>query len=361
VSSLTQPKVTFVKNAGAAAEKIEVVNYWMDATPPDVSDEGGNPPKGWSRPYVDVTADITCTAEWKTKYDVKFDVQQKCEPPETVRIYEGFTVERPEQPQAVGYVFGDWYKTNAYETKWDFDNDTVQSDTTLWGSWAANSLTLEYDRNYSGAAEMQPQHYSYDEQITLSSEPVRKYNVTYRYNYEGGADPAAEEYAWTFGEWNDKADGAGAHSYSAGEKCKNPNGASSGSTKLWAKWADQTGVTLPSPTPPAKYESLGWYTAAEGGDKVGAFGASYVPTADLTAYAHWQKQTEITVTYTIETFGASPVVNTYIDGAAAHDPFTCSYGSNTFSFSVIGSRKARVDIGITDASLYAVFFNGGRV
>lgn len=40
---------------------------------------------------------------------------------------------------------------------------------------------------------------------------------------------------------------------------------------------------------------LGWYTAAEGGERVGGSGDSYTPTGSVTLYAHWSEMPAVTL------------------------------------------------------------------
>lgn len=47
-------------------------------------------------------------------------------------------------------------------------------------------------------------------------------------------------------------------------------------------------VSLPEPSRDG-FDFVGWYTQASGGTLVGAAGASYKPSADITLYAHWAK------------------------------------------------------------------------
>ncbi len=62
-----------------------------------------------------------------------------------------------------------------------------------------------------------------------------------------------------------------------------PNG---GSVLLKAQWSAMPAITLDTPERDG-YTFLGWYTAAEGGTKVGNAGESYTPTRSITLYAHW--------------------------------------------------------------------------
>lgn len=56
---------------------------------------------------------------------------------------------------------------------------------------------------------------------------------------------------------------------------------------LTAKWRDGS-VVLPNATRPG-YKLIGWYTAPNGGSKVGNAGETYTPTSSTTVYAKWDK------------------------------------------------------------------------
>ena len=60
----------------------------------------------------------------------------------------------------------------------------------------------------------------------------------------------------------------------------------SGQSNTTASSTGGSAVTLPSPTRTG-YSFDGWYTAASGGSLVGAGGASYTPSGNITLYARW--------------------------------------------------------------------------
>lgn len=67
------------------------------------------------------------------------------------------------------------------------------------------------------------------------------------------------------------------------------------------------GVTVTLPTATKEHYVIdGWYTAAEGGTKVGDVGDTYTPTGDTTLYAHWAKA-KYTVTLTSGTGGHASI------------------------------------------------------
>ena len=61
-----------------------------------------------------------------------------------------------------------------------------------------------------------------------------------------------------------------------------------GTTDLYAHWSAMPAVTLPTPTRDG-YTFLGWYTAAEGGARVGGSGDPFTPTGTTDLYAHWEE------------------------------------------------------------------------
>ena len=68
-------------------------------------------------------------------------------------------------------------------------------------------------------------------------------------------------------------------------------------------------ITLPTPTW-AGYRFMGWYTAANGGDKVNE--NPYTPTSDITLYAQWEK--EYNVTYNANDGSTTCAGDAYIAG-----------------------------------------------
>lgn len=53
----------------------------------------------------------------------------------------GAKVTKPADPTRNGFSFGGWYKDEACNTAWDFANDTVTEDTTIYAKWTAIPVT----------------------------------------------------------------------------------------------------------------------------------------------------------------------------------------------------------------------------
>lgn len=74
---------------------------------------------------------------------------------DTQLISNGGKASEPEDPTRTGFLFEGWYKDEGYTEKWDFANDTVTLDTTLfakWGTFSAHSITSDgtYDMGAYG-------------------------------------------------------------------------------------------------------------------------------------------------------------------------------------------------------------------
>ena len=98
----------------------------------------------WSFDTDTVTRAMTLTAKWVQTYTVAFDTNggSAVDP---VTVDAGSTVTKPADPMKSGHNFGGWYKDSTLQTPWNFANDTVTADTTLYAKWTANPPAPSYD------------------------------------------------------------------------------------------------------------------------------------------------------------------------------------------------------------------------
>ena len=98
----------------------------------------------WDFDTDTVTRAMTLTAKWVQTYTVTFETSggSAVGP---VTIDAGSTVTKPADPMKSGHNFGGWYKDSALQTPWNFANDTVRTDTTLYAKWTANPPAPSYD------------------------------------------------------------------------------------------------------------------------------------------------------------------------------------------------------------------------
>ena len=83
-----------------------------------------------------VTCTQICKVTFETNGGSNVDFQD---------IDYGDKVSSPTAPTKTGYTFGGWYKDSACTKAWDFDSDTVASNTTLYAKWYAHSFSWSSD------------------------------------------------------------------------------------------------------------------------------------------------------------------------------------------------------------------------
>lgn len=67
-------------------------------------------------------------------FTVTFDSKGGTDVPAQNQMY-GQLLDVPEPPTREGYTFTGWYKESVCYNLWDMENDTVQSDMTLYAGW----------------------------------------------------------------------------------------------------------------------------------------------------------------------------------------------------------------------------------
>lgn len=137
---------------------------------------------------------MLCVVSERNTRKVTFDVQGHGTAPKAITgIKTGATIDSPEEPAAEGYRFDGWYKDTACTLVWDFENDTVQSDLTLYAKWLAVDNDGEFavqeiaDIYYTGKAQ-KPAINVYDENKLLKA--GKDYTVKYYNNINANAGGA---------------------------------------------------------------------------------------------------------------------------------------------------------------------------
>jgi len=140
-------------------------------------------------------------------------------PASQTNIPEGGKVTKPEDPTEENYVFGGWYKESACANAWDFTNDTVNANITLYAKWTGVAATISFDANgaTSGTAPASIAS-NYNEKITLPD------------------NGDLEKTGFIFAGWNTLSDGSGTN-YNAGATYTITS-----TTTLYARW-NEMGAT----------------------------------------------------------------------------------------------------------------------
>ena len=141
----------------------------------------------WDFDAGTVTRAMTLKAEWVQTYTVTFETSggRAVDP---VTVDAGSTVTKPADPTKSGYTFGGWYKDSTLQTPWDFANDTVTADTTLYAKWTANPPAPSYDNSdptyavsapaaENGKIAVSPRYAERGERVTITVKPDSGYRL----------------------------------------------------------------------------------------------------------------------------------------------------------------------------------------
>jgi uncharacterized repeat protein (TIGR02543 family) len=151
--------VTFDSNGGNSTPPPQSTTYCGKVTEPTAPAKDGYTFSGWYRNTALKTAwnfdrntvgySITLHAKWTAKkYMVSFDTNDGSTVDSITGDY-GKKITPPTVPTKKGYTFDGWYEDSGLTTKWDFDNDTIPADITLYAKWAVNQYTVSFDTNDS--------------------------------------------------------------------------------------------------------------------------------------------------------------------------------------------------------------------
>ena len=252
---------------------------------------------------IAVPADIDAShlKEAAPTYTITFDANGGTAVDDVPAVPVGSTISAPTEPTKVGYTFNEWYKEEALTTLWDFANDKVTADTTLYAKWTANTSTVQFNAN-GGTGEMAAQTFTYDVKQALTA------NGFTRTGYE-------------FAGWAKTADGEIV--YTNSEEVSNLAVEDDAVVTLYAKWTinqytitfdvdggsavapitDDYGTAVTAPANPTKtgYTFDGWDTEIP----------VAMPAEDVTITAQWTPNT-----YTVK-FDANGGT-----GSMAAQPFT---------------------------------------
>ena len=109
-------------------QTFEVPAAWAGATILKIERSNNSP----RIPYFEVVR--------PAKYAVSFDMMgHGTQIADIENVLDGHKITAPTAPTDEDYGFAGWYKENTLENEWDFDNDVVTADTTLYAKWLDKS------------------------------------------------------------------------------------------------------------------------------------------------------------------------------------------------------------------------------
>jgi len=265
-----------------------------------------------------------------SNYTVTFDSQGGSAISSQTVVDDGLATE-PKDPTWEGYAFGGWYKESGCINSWDFVNDTVTANVTLYAKWttANYSYTVIYNGNGSTGGT-----------VPVDSSSPYEYGATVTVLGNTGT---LVKTGYTFDGWNTAADGSG--TFQAAGSTFNMGTAN---VTLYAQWIVIGTYTVTyngngnmggvAPTDTYLYQQgesvtvlgagnlfkpgylfSGWNTAADGSGTFQAAGSTFnMGTANVTLYAQW---TTPTYTVSFDSQGGSAVSSqAVVDGGLVTEP-----------------------------------------
>jgi len=256
--------------------------------------------KDYTTPWeYSVKKPMTIYAKWRMF--VKFDANGGSEVPTQPVVY-GELVTAPNAPEKKGYTFKGWYKNKELTEGWNFDQEVVKKDITLYAKWSKESYTVTFDTN--GGSEVLAQEVGYNELVKAPVAPTKT-----GYTFDGWHKDNKLTIPWDFAKdivtknvtlyakWTkDNTSGGG----SGGSE-----GSGGGSSHYKITFDSNGGSEVPpqtvdyndlvkAPTTPVKegYQFDGWYKDKEL-ENAWDFAKDKV-TADITLYAKWTKDYTVT-------------------------------------------------------------------
>ena len=248
-------------------------------------------------------------------------------------------ISEPTAPTRTGYTFDNkWYKDSGLTDDWDFANDKVMANTTLFAKWTANAYTVAYDTNGGDGGSTASSTHTYDAAKALTA------NGFTRTGY-------------TFAGWNMAADNSSI-SYGDGADVSNLAADNGTTVTLYAKWTqnhysvtyDGNGNTSGDlPTDSNSYTHnqtvtvgagslvktgctfAGWNTAANDSGDHFATDATFGITGNVTLYAQWNMNT-YTVVYDINSGDGGTTASTIHTYGAVKNLNANGYSKANYAF-----------------------------
>ena len=232
----------------------------------------------------------------------------------TVNLYAKWTDGSVTLPTATrtGFTLKGWYTAASGGTKVGDGGASYKpsANVTVYAQWTPISYAVKFNGNGATSGSMSNQGFTYDAAQNLTANAFKRvFVVTYNYNGNGAKDSTANANA-TFSGWATSA--SGSKVYNDKQSVKNLSSTAGATINLYAKWTDGS-VTLPTPTRTG-YTFSGWFTAASGGTKIGAGGAKYTPTKNITLYAQWSP-----ISYSVKFNGNGSTSGSMLDQKMTYD------------------------------------------
>ena len=142
--NINQYTISFNSNGGSEVSSI-TQDYNSEVSAPTDPTREGYTFNGWipAVPSTMPASNTECVAQWTiNSYDVTFDLQGHGSAIDAQSVNYNGLVSEPSDPEADYYTFGGWYKEAGCSNAWNFSEDQVTDDLTLYAKWTLNGLAL---------------------------------------------------------------------------------------------------------------------------------------------------------------------------------------------------------------------------
>lgn len=208
-------------------------------------------------------------------------VTQNSQTVENQIISSGHKVAEPTSVFKNGYELEGWYTSNDYLRKWDFSNDVVTTDLTLYAKWKPLVYNIDYILGGGTNSSLNPHQYTIETPDVILSEPTKDHYSFVGWTYEGQKVPVRNV---TFSQGNTGDKTLTAHWEIEQLRVEfNTNGGSI----IQGQTIDYN-QKVTRPTNPYKtgYEFIGWYTSEQ---LTKLYDFSQPVTKSLTLYAKYTR------------------------------------------------------------------------
>ena len=158
----------------------------------------------------------------KPQYAIAFDLQGKGSAIDTLYVEDGALIVAPAEPTDEFYIFEGWYKDAAATIPWDFENDIVTDNTTLYAKWVTVGVRSVFF-NTNGLVTVPKITVESGSLITAPDEPTSEdyyfdgwYKEQKCLNKWDFATDIVTKNTTLFAKWNPKYKYYGAELYSTG-------------------------------------------------------------------------------------------------------------------------------------------------
>ena len=240
---------------------------------------------------------------------------------ESQKVQEGSKVTKPTDPTRSNYTFAGWYSDAALEDAFDFENDTITANTTLYAKWEKDTsgdvtfYTVTF--NCKGGSEVAAQEVVSGEKALKPDDPIREgmnfagwhtdEECTAPYDF----DEAVTQNITLYAKWRALEKYTVTYHYMDGE-----------SEDTTEEVIEGEKVTRPEDPARENYIFKGWYTDA-GYETVFNFNKEIVDK-DIDLFAKWEPDANSGVTFRTVTFnsmeGSGVASQAVVDGAKAVKP-----------------------------------------